>query len=295
MSEHPGLDLMRIEMARQCADALATMDGSRKVDFEIAGHLKDTGRLVLYGVGGSHYVNRMAEPLYREAGIDSFSVSASEALMSPLPSARRVALFVSQSGESGEIVGLLKLPLGEDRRFGLTLNADSTLAHHVERSIVASGGSESAFVATRSIILSIAMHAAVLEALGSSQNGLRAILTANAPTNLSAVMACRGQPRVLPCAARAAGHGRPPGKGRGAGPAPRAPERRACTLPRRLRSPARRAPTRMGDTFLRATQAPAPEAPRCSRRHFIAAAVVLVAVGADDGRCLDGRHPPARN
>jgi fructoselysine-6-P-deglycase FrlB-like protein len=137
-------------------------------------------------MGGSHYVNRAVEPLYRDAGIECRAMVASEALMSPLPPAPRVALFVSQSGESGEIVELLARPAPEDRRFGITLNPDSTLGRAVEGALIGAGGSENAFAATRSIILTLAMHAAVLEALGQGQDALRGILEADAPGDVQA-------------------------------------------------------------------------------------------------------------
>lgn len=187
MNKHEGLRLMQIEMDRQCSDALASLDQGKAVAARIAAIARETGRLVLYGIGGSHYVNRMVEPLYREAGIECRAMSPSEALMAPLPAARRVALFVSQSGESGEIVDLLKQPAAQDRRFALTLNADSTLGRAVEEALVAAGGSENAFAATRSIILTIAMHGAILEALGQDQSALRAVFAADAPPDMSAV------------------------------------------------------------------------------------------------------------
>lgn len=187
MAEHEGLRLMEIEMAKQCADALATMDGAEAVAARIAEAAGETGRMVLYGIGGSHYVDRMVEPLYREAGIECRAMSPSEALMAPLPAAPRVALFVSQSGESGEIVELLNTPAGQDRRFGLTLNAESTLGRSVEASIVAAGGPENAFAASRSIILTIAMHAAILQALGQSQDRLRAVFEADTFADMSGI------------------------------------------------------------------------------------------------------------
>lgn len=187
MTEHEGLRLMEIEMAKQCADALSSMNDGREAASLIAAAARETGRMVLYGIGGSHYVDRMVEPLYREAGIECRAMSPSEALMAPLPDAPRVALFVSQSGESGEIVELLRTPAGNDRRFGLTVNADSTLGRSVEACIVAAGGPENAFAATRSIVLTVAMHATILEALGLSQDALRAVLKADAPADMRAV------------------------------------------------------------------------------------------------------------
>lgn len=186
MTEHEGLRLMAIEMGRQCNDALATMNGAAARAAQMAAAMRETGRLVLYGIGGSYYVNRMVEPLYREAGIECRAMSPSEALVSPLPLARRVALFVSQSGESGEIVDLLKTDPGKDIRFGLTLNETSTLGTQAEAVIVAAGGPENAFAATRSIVLTMAMHAAILDALGQPQHALREVLAQGDTIDLSA-------------------------------------------------------------------------------------------------------------
>ncbi|WP_448664100.1 hypothetical protein ACG3SL_05315 [Sphingomonas sp. CJ20] len=139
MSVNPGLALLRAEMARQCRDALATLDASGAVAAEIAASIRATGRLILYAMGGSQHVNRIVEPLYRELGVDCRSMIASEALMAPLPDSRRTALIASQSGRSGEIRALLATPAGAEERFGLTLEPGSTLARAARAVIVAEG------------------------------------------------------------------------------------------------------------------------------------------------------------
>jgi fructoselysine-6-P-deglycase FrlB-like protein len=193
VDQHVGLSLMLAEMARQRADALASMLAG-PVAAEIATHARRTGRLMLYGMGGSHHVNRAVEPLYRDAGLECLAMPASEALMSPPPPAARVALFVSQSGESGEIVDLLARPAGEDWRCGMTLDPGSTLARSVRSAIIGHGGAETAFAATRSILVTLAMHAAILEALGSDQAALRAVLETENPVDIAAVDAA-----LAPC------------------------------------------------------------------------------------------------
>jgi fructoselysine-6-P-deglycase FrlB-like protein len=141
---------------------------------------------VLYGMGGSHYVNRTAEPLYRELAVDCFAMPASEALMAPLPEGPRTALIASQSGESGEIVELLAHPAGREERFAMTLNAASTLGRSCRGALVASGGPEAAFAATRSIILTVALHGAVLQALGAPQAALASVLAADRAADVAA-------------------------------------------------------------------------------------------------------------
>ncbi len=187
MSNHPGLELMENEMSRQCADALQTMNQPGSAVDQIVSSIKETGRLILYAMGGSQHVNRIVEPLYRELGIDARSMIASEQLLAPMPDVARTALIASQSGESGEIKQLLATDAGREQRFGLTLEANSTLARSVKSSIVAAGGTEHAFAATRSIVLTLAMHAAILEALGASQEALRAVLVADSAPDMSTV------------------------------------------------------------------------------------------------------------
>jgi fructoselysine-6-P-deglycase FrlB-like protein len=187
MRQDEGLQLMRAEMARECADALASMDSNRAVAGRIVESIWRTGRLVLYAMGGSHYVNAVAEPLYRDCGIDCRAILASDVLMAPLPDAPRTALIASQSGESGEIIDLLARPPGEEERYGLTLNAGSTLGTGTRGTLLAAGGPELAFAATRSIILTIALHATVLEALGHPQHALRAAFASARPAEIGTV------------------------------------------------------------------------------------------------------------
>lgn len=186
MRQDEGLQLMRAEMARECADALTSMDDNRAVAGQIVASIRRTGRLVLYAMGGSHYVNTVVEPLYRDCGIDCRAMLASDALMAPLPDTPRTALIASQSGESGEIVELLAQPAGAEERYGLTLNAGSTLGTSTHGTLLAAGGPEHAFAATRSIILTIALHATVLEALGQPQDALRAVFAAAAAPDIGA-------------------------------------------------------------------------------------------------------------
>jgi fructoselysine-6-P-deglycase FrlB-like protein len=162
-----GLALIEAEIRRQHSDALASFAGAAMQAAEIARNARETGRLLLIGMGGSHYVNRAAEPVYRSLGLDVSAVVASELLAQPLPDGPRTAIFTSQSGASGEILQLLERPAGDERRFGLTLGADSPLANAVP-SLIGVGGVERGFAATRSLLLSLTLHSAVATALGQS-------------------------------------------------------------------------------------------------------------------------------
>lgn len=162
-----GLALIEAEIRRQHADALASFAGAAMRAAEIARNARETGRLLLIGMGGSHFANRVAEPVYRALGLDASAIVASEILAQPLPDRARTAILTSQSGGSGEILQLLERPAGHERRFGLTLGAESALAKAVP-SLIGVGGVEKGFAATRSLLLSLTLHAAVATALGQS-------------------------------------------------------------------------------------------------------------------------------
>jgi fructoselysine-6-P-deglycase FrlB-like protein len=180
-SAKPGLVLLQREMDHQRDDAIATLAAVRPLARDIAASIRATGRLVLYGMGGSHNVNRSAEVVYRSLGIDARSVVASEALLASLPAGPRTALLVSQSGGSGEIIDLIGRPAGEEKRFGMTLDAESPLAQRLP-SLVAAGGPEVAYAATRSTLLTVTLHAALLEALGLPSDAVVAEIGKPNPT-----------------------------------------------------------------------------------------------------------------
>jgi fructoselysine-6-P-deglycase FrlB-like protein len=115
-------------------------------------------------------VNRVAEPLYREAGIDATALPLSEMLRSLLPLRCATVLLTSQSGESGEVLAYLRRPAEDVERFGLTLARDSTLPRAAP-CLIGHGGMERAFAATRSLTVSLALHARVLHQVGLPQDG----------------------------------------------------------------------------------------------------------------------------
>ena len=186
MRDDEGLRRMRAEMARQCADALATFGEVAEAAAVAARSARSTGSVALCAMGGSHHVNAVVAPLYRDAGLEACAWTASDLLLSPLPPTPRTMLIASQSGRSGEIVQMLERPAGEERRFGLTLDGDSPLARASEAALVGRGGPEQAFAATRSITLTLAMHGAILDALGMPQAALRAVFHADAPPPIAA-------------------------------------------------------------------------------------------------------------
>lgn len=152
-------------MARQVADAHASFAGAGQISAEVAGSLVRTGRLTLLGMGASHAVNRAVEPLYRAFGIDAQALPVSEQLGAGVPLAGKTVLVASQSGESAEVLRWLQTGRGGEA-FGMTLDPASTLAGALP-SLVAAGGVEVAFAATRSLTLTFALHLAVLARLGT--------------------------------------------------------------------------------------------------------------------------------
>src|SRR5258706_11418930 len=174
-SNATGRALIEAEMRRQHADALASFAGAELSAARIAKSARLTSRLLLVGMGGSHFVNRVAEPVYRQLGLDATAVVASEILAQPLPDRPRSVILTSQSGASGEILQLLDGPAGQEARFGLTLGADSPLAQALP-SLIGVGGIERGFAATRSLLISLALHAAVVSALGQSSAEALAML-----------------------------------------------------------------------------------------------------------------------
>ncbi len=161
-----GLELIQHEMERQHDDAAASYLAAQPLAEKIAESVKRTGRLCLLGMGGSHWANRTAMFAYRALGTEVQAEVLSEVLFRKMPERPRTTLLVSQSGNSGEIGHYLKTSAPAEDRFGLTLNAESILAKTVP-CLVASGGIEKAFAATRSIYLTHALHLAILNALGA--------------------------------------------------------------------------------------------------------------------------------
>lgn len=165
-----GHEMLLNEMSRQHQDALASLRTNGTVASKIAKHAQSTGRLLLLGMGASHWVNRVAEPAYRAAGLDATAQPISEYLRAPIKGNQTVIL-TSQSGGSGEIIKYLDKTSDHSGMFGLTLDPQSSLATRVP-SLLGAGGVEKAFAATRSLLVSLALHAAVLEKLGQETGDL---------------------------------------------------------------------------------------------------------------------------
>lgn len=170
-----GLRAIDREMARQHADAIASFEEAKAQN--LADAIRRTGSLVMLGMGGSHAVARTVEPLYRQLGIDALALPLSEQLGAPLPLAERCVLVTSQSGESAEVIRWFDTASRPADVFGMTLEGGSSLAR-LAQSLVGHGGTEHAFAATRSLTVTLALHMAVLTAMGVDASPALAALAA---------------------------------------------------------------------------------------------------------------------
>lgn len=174
-----GLRLIEAEQARQHAEALASLAANAEMARRIAGRIRETGRLVLLGMGASHWAGRIALPLYRSLGIDASTEVLSDYIRMQPPAGDHVTLITSQSGASGEVRAYFERCPGEKDRFGLTLEPEGPLVRTVP-SLVGVGGSEKAYAATRSLLISIALHGGVLAELGHDVRPLVDVLSGGA-------------------------------------------------------------------------------------------------------------------
>lgn len=170
------LDILNEERARQRQDACASFAEALDQARDIAAAIRAANRLVLIGMGGSHFINRIVEPMYRASGVEASAHTASELIASPLPAGRRVAIVASQSGASSEVKAYLAGDSGAENRFGLTLERDSHMGRTVP-CLVGVGGTERSYAAARSVLITLALHAAILDGLGQPQGQAMAWLT----------------------------------------------------------------------------------------------------------------------
>jgi fructoselysine-6-P-deglycase FrlB-like protein len=175
-------------MDRQHADALASIAANQEQARAVAESIRRTGRLLLLGMGASHWVNRTAEVLYRRAGVDAVALTLAEALASPLPASRRTAVVTSQSGGSAEVALYLGQDSRDEERFGLTLDPASAMARRIP-CLVGHGGIEIAFAATRSLLVCHALHYAILAALGQEEPAALEALRRPPDPDISAALA----------------------------------------------------------------------------------------------------------
>ena len=182
-----GLLAIDNEMERQHDDALASFSAAGDLARQIADAMRQRRHAVLLGMGGSHAVNRMAEGEYRALGIQAVAISLSEQLYSPLDLSDAVVIITSQSGESAEVHRILATLTGHAAAYGMTLEPNSALGRALP-SLIGAGGTEHAFAATRSLMITLALHLGVLSALGLDAGPALGILRARARLDVTAAV-----------------------------------------------------------------------------------------------------------
>ena len=187
-----GLLAIDAEMARQHADAIASFEQNQTAAQTLAKAIRRTGALVMLGMGGSHAVARVVEPLYRSLGIDALALPLSEQLGAPLGLRGKTVLVTSQSGESAEVIRWFDTADKPVDVFGMTLEAASSLAKRA-LCLVGHGGTEHAFAATRSLTVTVALHLAVLAALGVDPAPALAVLSAPQEPDVTAALTALSQ------------------------------------------------------------------------------------------------------
>ena len=190
------------EMARQADDALASFAGAGDTAAAAADAIAASGRLLMLGMGASHAVARIVEPLYRGLGIDAVALPLSEQLTAPLPIDGKAVIVTSQSGESAEVARWFATETRRDAIFAMTLDGGSLLARTVP-ALVAAGGAEVAFAATRSLTVTLALHLAVLARLGIDPEPALAVLKAPPAPDVSPAVAAFAGVGAVVCSGRA--------------------------------------------------------------------------------------------
>lgn len=200
-----GLDILEAEMGRQHSDALDTFRAQGERAGQIAGDIARLGRVDLLGVGGSHWVNRIAEPAYRALGIAATAHNVSEYMRAPLPGPA-VRIATSQSGGSGEVLAWLDAA-PDGPVYGLTMAREGMRAARVP-CLVGSGPPERSYAATRSVMVTLAQHAAILDRLGGAMDGVERALAEPEPLpDLSAAIDALAGARAHIFSARGPMHG----------------------------------------------------------------------------------------
>lgn len=159
-----GVKAIDLEMTRQNEDVAQTMADQKEAVSAMAAAIKACPRVLLLGMGASQLVNEVFAFQLRRFGIDALAMTASEFLYDTVPTAGKVVILTSQSGESVETVKCIPLLSGASV-FSVTLSQESTIATKT-KAIVCSGGSEKAYAGTRSVTLSLAAFALVAAELG---------------------------------------------------------------------------------------------------------------------------------
>lgn len=187
-TRNDALELLYAEMARQMDDSRRSITQNAQLAHEIAATIKKRQSLVLLGMGGSHAVGRALAPCYRALGINAVALPLSEQLDAPLNLAQSSVIITSQSGESAEVLRWFTQGSAPEDTFGLTMEPRSSLAK-LAPCLIGAGGSEIPFAATRSLTVTLALHAAVLLELGADISPVLKMLDNVSPGDTASAVA----------------------------------------------------------------------------------------------------------
>ncbi len=167
------LEAIQREIEQEYREALATFQTRPPVLAEISADIQTRGGVVLMGMGASFAACRIGGLALREAGIDTGITPISEVLYGPQIGRGAVKIVVSQSGGSAEAVRYARI--AGNACYALTVENGSPLAKLLP-ALVATGGREFGFTATRSFAVSIAQIVAIAATLGFGTEDFEAAL-----------------------------------------------------------------------------------------------------------------------
>jgi len=165
LKDTSGVEAILKEMENQKKDAISSYENQKDQIKKLASEIKTSNRIVLLGMGASHFVNKVFAFQLCKLGYEALAITASDFLYSQIKIKSALFIYTSQSGESIETVKCLELSK-DQKHFSFTLDGNSTIAKNTIP-IVADGGIEKAYAGTRSVIITIALMAYVISELGA--------------------------------------------------------------------------------------------------------------------------------
>ncbi len=165
LNDVAGVEAITRELEKLKTDIFDTKTSQIERIREIANAIRKEKKVLLLGMGASHFVNEIFAFQLRKLGYSAIAITASEYIYDPLPPDPSIVILTSQSGESVETVKCI--PFFNDRIiYSVTLGAESTIARETN-ALICSGGTEIAYAGTRSVSLSLAAFAYISAELGA--------------------------------------------------------------------------------------------------------------------------------
>ncbi len=127
------------EQEHQYTDIQETLDTQRPALQAVADAIRKQNRILLLGMGASHYLNHLFALQLRRLGWYAIALPASEFLSNPLPITQDLVMLTSFSGETPEVIASLD-HLKHHQIVSITGNETGTLARQTQIGITISGG-----------------------------------------------------------------------------------------------------------------------------------------------------------